>query len=76
MSARIFIYLALVLLYNNWTDPLVVMIAIPLSIVGALLALAMSNTAMSIYAMLGMVMLIGLLDNLADLGDKGFARID
>ena len=54
------IYLALTLLYNNWTDPLVVMIAIPLSVVGALLALALSNTAMSIYAMLGMVMLVGL----------------
>lgn len=36
------------------------MISIPLSVVGALLALALSNTAMSIYAMLGMVMLIGL----------------
>lgn len=60
LLSLLFIYLALVLLYNNWTDPLVVMIAIPLSIVGALLALAMSNTAMSIYAMLGMVMLVGL----------------
>lgn len=60
LLSLLFIYLALVLLYNNWTDPLVVMVAIPLSIVGALLALAMSNTAMSIYAMLGMVMLVGL----------------
>ena len=60
LLSLLFIYLALTLLYNNWTDPLVVMIAIPLSIVGALLALALANTAMSIYAMLGMVMLVGL----------------
>ena len=60
LLSLLFIYLALTLLYNNWTDPLVVMIAIPLSVVGALLALALSNTAMSIYAMLGMVMLLGL----------------
>ena len=60
MLSLLLIYLALTLLYNNWTDPLVVMIAIPLSVVGALLALALSNTAMSIYAMLGMVMLVGL----------------
>lgn len=60
LLSLLFIYLALTLLYNNWTDPLVVMIAIPLSVVGALLALAMTNTAMSIYAMLGMVMLVGL----------------
>ena len=60
LLSLLLIYLALTLLYNNWTDPLVVMIAIPLSIVGALLALAMTNTAMSIYAMLGIVMLVGL----------------
>lgn len=60
LLSLLFIYLALTLLYNNWTDPLVVMIAIPLSIVGALFALALTNTAMSIYAMLGMVMLVGL----------------
>ena len=60
LLSLLFIYLALTLLYNNWTDPLVVMIAIPLSIVGALLALALTNTAMSIYAMLGLVMLVGL----------------
>lgn len=60
LFSLLLIYLSLVLLYNNWTDPLVVMISIPLSVVGALLALALSNTAMSIYAMLGMVMLIGL----------------
>lgn len=60
LLSLLLIYLALTLLYNNWTDPLVVMIAIPLSVVGALLTLALTNTAMSIYAMLGMVMLVGL----------------
>lgn len=56
----ILIYLALVVLYNNWTDPMVVMFSIPLSILGAVLILALTNTALSIYGMLGMVMLIGL----------------
>ncbi len=56
----ILIYLSLVVLYNNWTDPLVVMFSIPLSILGAVLALALTNTALSIYGMLGLVMLIGL----------------
>lgn len=54
------IYLSMVVLYNNWTDPFVVMFSIPFSIVGAILALALTNTAMSIYAMLGLVMLVGL----------------
>ncbi|OJV39603.1 MAG: acriflavin resistance protein [Bacteroidales bacterium 36-12] len=54
------IYFSMVVLYNNWTDPFVVMFSIPFSIVGAILALALTNTAMSIYAMLGLVMLVGL----------------
>lgn len=56
----ILMYLAMVLLYNNWVDPLVVMFSIPFSILGAILALAMSGTSLNIYAMLGLVMLIGL----------------
>ena len=56
----ILMYLALVLLYNNWKDPLVVMFSIPFSILGAILALALSATSLNIYAMLGLVMLIGL----------------
>lgn len=60
MLSLLLIYLAMVLLYNNWKDPFVVMFSIPFSIVGAILALALTNTAMSIYAMLGLVMLVGL----------------
>lgn len=56
----ILMYLALVILYNNWVDPLVVMFSIPFSILGAILALALSATSLNIYAMLGLVMLIGL----------------
>lgn len=53
-------YLAMVVLYNNWIDPLVVMVSIPFSVLGAVLALALSGTSLNIYAMLGLVMLIGL----------------
>ncbi|MBN2262221.1 MAG: efflux RND transporter permease subunit [Prolixibacteraceae bacterium] len=56
----VLIYLTMVVLYNNWIDPLVVMFSIPLSILGATLALALTNTPLSIYGMLGLVMLIGL----------------
>lgn len=53
-------YLAMVVLYNNWIDPLVVMVSIPFSVLGAILALALSGTSLNIYAMLGLVMLVGL----------------
>lgn len=60
LLSMILMYLSMVLLYNNWTDPLVVMFSIPFSMLGAILALAMSGTSLNIYAMLGLVMLIGL----------------
>lgn len=60
LLSLILIYFSMVVLYNNWTDPFVIMFSIPFSIVGAILALALTNTAMSIYAMLGLVMLVGL----------------
>jgi HAE1 family hydrophobic/amphiphilic exporter-1 len=60
MLSLMLVYLSMVVLYNNWTDPFVVMFSIPLSIIGAVLALALTNTPLSIYGMLGLVMLIGL----------------
>ena len=60
LLSLLLVYLAMVVLYNNWTDPFVVMFSIPLSVIGAILALALTNTALSIYGMLGLVMLIGL----------------
>ena len=56
----ILIYLSLVVLYNNWTDPFAILFSIPFAVLGAILALAMTNTALSVYGMLGLVMLIGL----------------
>ena len=60
LLSLILMYLTLVLLYNNWVDPFVVMFSIPFSILGSILALALSGTSLNIYAMLGLVMLIGL----------------
>ena len=60
LLSLILMYLAMVVLYNNWVDPLVVMFSIPFSILGAILALAMSGTSLNIYALLGLVMLVGL----------------
>jgi len=60
LLSMVLMYLAMVMLYNSWIDPLVVMFSIPFSILGAFLALALSGTSLNIYAMLGLVMLIGL----------------
>lgn len=60
LAALILIYLILVALYDNFVYPLVVLFSIPVSLIGALLALNLSMTNMSIFTMLGMLMLLGL----------------
>jgi len=60
LGAIILVYLILVSLYNNFVYPFVVLFSIPLSIIGALLALAITNNTLNIFTILGMIMLIGL----------------
>lgn len=56
----VLVYLIMVALYDNYIYPFVVMFSIPLSIIGALLALALTNNSLNIFTILGMIMLIGL----------------
>jgi len=56
----ILIYLLLVALYDSFIYPIVVMFAIPAAIIGALLALNLSLSDLSLFTLLGMIMLMGL----------------
>jgi len=60
LAAIVFMYLIMVVLYNSWADPLVVLFSIPLAIIGALWALALANQTLNIFSILGIVMLTGL----------------
>ncbi|GGH69132.1 efflux RND transporter permease subunit [Phaeocystidibacter marisrubri] len=60
LSSLILVYLIMVALYDSYVYPLVVMFSLPLAVIGALLALALSQNALSIFSILGMIMLIGL----------------
>lgn len=60
MMSLILVYLIMVALYDNYVHPFVVMFSIPVAIIGAFLALALTMQNMSIFAMLGLIMLIGL----------------
>ncbi|WP_215226400.1 efflux RND transporter permease subunit [Echinicola shivajiensis] len=54
------VYFVLVILYNSFNYPFVVLLSIPMALVGALLALALTKEALSIFSILGLVMLVGL----------------
>lgn len=55
-----FVYLLMVALYNSYFRPFVVLFSIPMAVIGAFLALALTKQPISFFVMLGMVMLIGL----------------
>src|SRR5690554_1952927 len=54
------IYFIMVALYESLLSPFIVLFSIPVSFVGAFLALAMTMNQLSIFAMLGLIMLLGL----------------
>ncbi|MCE9537996.1 MAG: efflux RND transporter permease subunit [Bacteroidetes bacterium] len=54
------IYLILVALYDNFIYPIVVLFSIPVAAIGAFLALNLSLNNLSLFALLGLIMLMGL----------------
>jgi len=60
MAAILFVYFIMVGLYDSFVYPFVVIFSIPLALIGALLALALSGTALSIFSILGIIMMVGL----------------
>jgi len=56
----ILVYLIMVVLYDNFVYPFVVLFSILVSLIGAVLALSLSASNMGIFTMLGMLMLLGL----------------
>ena len=60
LAAIILVYLVMVALYDSFATPFVVLFSIPLSFIGALLALAIANQTLNIFTILGIIMLIGL----------------
>jgi multidrug efflux pump subunit AcrB len=60
LAAIILVYLVMVGLYDSFIHPFVVLFAIPLSFIGAMLALALTNNSLNIFTILGIIMLIGL----------------
>lgn len=56
----LFVFLVLAAQYESWLDPFVIMMAIPLALLGALLAQGLRGLENDVFAQIGLVMLIGL----------------
>ncbi|RYE02763.1 MAG: efflux RND transporter permease subunit, partial [Sphingobacteriaceae bacterium] len=58
--AIVLVYLVMVALYENAVYPFVVLFSIPVALIGALLALALTMQTLNIFSLIGLIMLLGL----------------
>jgi HAE1 family hydrophobic/amphiphilic exporter-1 len=58
--ALILLYMVLASQFNSFLQPLLVMIAVPLAVIGGVVALWIFRHSLNIYSMIGLVLLIGL----------------
>ena len=73
--AVIFIYIVLASQFGSFFQPLAIMVSLPLSVVGVMLALLLTGTTLNIFSMIGIVFLMGLVTKnailLVDFANKG-----
>ena len=58
--AILLVYLTMVIVFNSLIDPLVIMFSLPLAVIGAFPALLITNRPIGISALIGFLMLIGI----------------
>ncbi|MEI2582425.1 efflux RND transporter permease subunit [Scytonema sp. PRP1] len=56
----VFVFLVLAAQYENYVDPIIIMLSVPLAIFGALLAQSLRGLPNDVFCQVGLVMLIGL----------------
>ncbi len=59
--ALFFIYLVLAAQFESFKDPVMIMLTVPLSITGALLALLLTGGTLNVYSQIGLITLVGLI---------------
>ncbi len=59
--ALLFIFLVLSAQFESFVDPFVILLSVPLSMVGALLALRLAGGTLNVYSQIGLITLVGLI---------------
>jgi len=60
VTSAMLVYVLMVILYGSFLTPFVVMFSIPVAIVGALFALAITHQTLNLFSLIAMIMLFGL----------------
>ncbi|MCX7121285.1 MAG: efflux RND transporter permease subunit [Gammaproteobacteria bacterium] len=61
LLAFVFIYLVLSAQFESFIDPFIILLAVPLSIIGALLSLKLIGGSINLYTMISLITLVGLI---------------
>ena len=59
--ALVFIFLVLAAQFESFVDPFVILLSVPLSMAGALLALKLSGGTLNVFSQIGLITLVGLI---------------
>ena len=57
------LYLILVAQFRSFTDPLLIMLAIPMGFIGVLIILPLTHSTLNVMSLMGVLMLIGIADS-------------
>ena len=57
----LFIYLVLAAQFESFVDPLIILLSVPLSMLGALLALKLTGGTLNVFSQIGLITLVGLI---------------
>ena len=80
----IFVFLVLAAMYESWSMPVMILLAIPLGLLGAIGFLVLRDMSLDVYGQVGLVMLIGLVSKNSilivqfakDLHDQGHSILE
>ena len=78
LIAVILVYLVMVAQFRSFTDPLIVLLTVPLGFIGVVLMLYFTDTNLSIMAFMGIIMMVGIVVEysiiLVDFANRHFAE--
>jgi len=60
IAGILFVYFIMVILYDSFLYPFVVLFSIPVALIGAIMALALTGNTINVFSILGIIMMVGL----------------
>src|SRR5947209_20089809 len=58
--STLLIYFLMVALFKSWLSPLVILFAVPIGLVGVVLMLFLTKTAINVQSLLGVIFMVGI----------------